>query len=151
MRVQSDEYMMGCWEVMKEGKIIENKLRRWNELPGEKGSAVTSVFSSSTGFRVSLPIWLNCIDLWTLLTLPFLLPMFPTEVFLDSCKIAKGPWGMVVDTCGLRANIGFLFYLFAVSLLQLPWKVVASPVELKVLISLKPFVADLTDKSIGSK
>lgn len=56
-----------------------------------------------------------------------------------------------MDTCGLRANIGFLFYLFAVSLLQLPWKVVASPVELKVLISLKPFVADLTDKSIGSK
>lgn len=56
-----------------------------------------------------------------------------------------------MDACGFRANIGFFSNLLAVSLLQLPWKVVASPVELKVLISLKPFVADLTDKSIGSK
>uniref|UniRef100_A0A2P2M5L5 Protein indeterminate-domain 12-like n=1 Tax=Rhizophora mucronata TaxID=61149 RepID=A0A2P2M5L5_RHIMU len=58
---------------------------------------------------------------------------------------------MVMDTCWLGANIGFLSDFFAVSSLQIPRKVVASPVKLKILISLKPFVADLTNKSIGSQ
>jgi len=58
---------------------------------------------------------------------------------------------MVVDTCRLRANIGSLFYFFAVSLLQLPWKVMASSMKLKVLISLETFVTDLTYESVGSQ
>jgi hypothetical protein len=58
---------------------------------------------------------------------------------------------MVVNTRRLRANISFLFNFFAVSLLQLPGKVMAPPMKLKILISLKPFVADLTHKSIGSQ
>ena len=57
---------------------------------------------------------------------------------------------MVVHTARLRANIGLLSHvLFAVSLLQLPWQIVASSVKLEVLVSLKPFVADLTHESVG--
>ena len=48
----------------------------------------------------------------------------------------------------LRANVGSLFDLFAVPLLQLPWQVMTSPMKLKVLISLETLVADLTHKSI---
>lgn len=121
-------------------------------LPGEKGSTVTSILSSSTSFRMSLPIRLNSIDLRAFLTLPFLLPMFSAKVFLDSGEIAKSPGRVVVDASWLGTNIGSLSNnLFVVSLLQLPWEVVASPVKLKILIPLKPFGAYLTHKSICSQ
>lgn len=97
-------------------------------IPGEKGSTVAFIFSSATSFRVSLPIRLNCVDLGAFLTLPLLLTVLPAVVFLDPRKISKCPRRMVMNTRRFRAHIGSLFNLFAVPLLQLPWKVVASPV-----------------------
>jgi hypothetical protein len=58
---------------------------------------------------------------------------------------------MMVNTRRLGANISFLFNFFAVSLLQLPRKVMTPPMKLKILIPLKPLVADLTHKSIGGQ
>jgi len=120
-------------------------------LPGKNGSTVTSIFSSTTGFWVSFPIRLNRIYLWALFTFPLLLSMLSAVVFLDSCKIPEGPRGVVVNAWRFRANVGFLFYLFTVPLLQLPGEVMAPPVKLQVLISLETLVTDLTNKSISGQ
>lgn len=117
-------------------------------LPGEKGSTITSILSSSTGFGVGFPIGLNGVDLGAFLTLPFLLTMFPAVVFLDSGEIAQRPRRVVVETRRLRAHVRPLPILFAAPLLQLPWQIVPPPVKLQVLISLKTLVADLTHKSV---
>jgi len=117
-------------------------------LPWEKSSTVTSVLPSATGLGVSFPIWLNCIPLWALDTFPLLLTMFSAKMLLDSCQVPKSPWWIMVYTIWFRAHIHLLPYLLACSLLQLPWQVVPSSMKLKILISLKPLVADLTQKSI---
>ena len=75
--------------------------------------------------------------------------MLPAKVLLDPCEVTKSPRWVVVDTAGLWAHIGPLPVLFAVPLLQLPWKVMASPVELKVLVPLKSLLAYLTHKPVG--
>jgi hypothetical protein len=56
---------------------------------------------------------------------------------------------MMMDTGLFRADINTFFYFFVSPLLELPWKVVSSPMELKVLISLKPFTAYFTQESVG--
>jgi len=54
-----------------------------------------------------------------------------------------------MDATLLRAYINFLLHLILVRfLLQLPWQVVASFVELKVLFSLKPLVTNFTKEPI---
>ena len=74
-------------------------------LPGEKGSTVTSIFSCTTGFGVSLPIRLNSIDLGALVTLPLLLSMLSAKVLLDPREIPECPGGVMVDARGLGAHI----------------------------------------------
>ena len=98
---------------------------------------------------MSLPIRLNSIDLGTLIALPLLLTVLPAKMFLDPREVAEGSRWVVVDTCRLRAHISPLLHrLFVASLLQLPWQVVPSPVELQVLVSLKTLVADLADEPV---
>lgn len=69
---------------------MQIKRRKLMEVPGEEGSTVTSILSSSTSFRMSFPIRLNSIDLGALVTFPFLLAVFPAVMFLDSGEIAQG-------------------------------------------------------------
>ena len=52
----------------------------------------------------------------------------------------------------LRADVDLLllFYDFAVvPLLELPWQVMASEMQLKVLVSLEALSADLTEEPVG--
>ena len=100
---------------------------------------------------MSLPIGLDCIFLRALFALPLLLAVLPAEVLLYSGQIAESSRRMVVDARRLRADIDFLFHLFASPLPEFPWKIVTSPVKLQILISLKPFVANFTHKSICSQ
>ncbi|KAL4576571.1 hypothetical protein LXL04_012667 [Taraxacum kok-saghyz] len=75
--------------------------------------------------------------------------MFPAKVFLDSGEISKCSRRIMVDASFLRANVDFLLDgFFSVSLLQLPWQIVTSPMKLQVLVSLEAFVADFTYKSL---
>lgn len=119
-----------------------------NALPREDGSTVTSILFSATGLRVSLPIRLNSINLGTFVTFPFFFTMFSAKMFLNSSKVTKCPRGMMMNTCWLRANIGFFLVFFVVPLLQFPWKIMTSPMKLKILVPLKTLVTNLTHKSI---
>lgn len=77
--------------------------------------------------------------------------MFPAEVLLDPGEVPKSPGRVVVNTGLFRAYVDFLFYLIFVSpLLEFPWKIVSSSVELQILVPLETFLADFTDESVGS-
>lgn len=117
-------------------------------LPGEKGSTITSIFSCSACFGMSFPIWLNSIYFRTFFTLPFFLSMFSAKMFLDSSKITKSSRRMVMNASRFRTNVCSFLVFFVVSLFQLPWKIMATSMKLKILIPLKPFVTYLTYKSI---
>lgn len=119
-------------------------------LPREEGSTVTSVLFRTTHLGVSLPIWPNRIALRTLVALPLLLAVLSEEVFLDAGEITQCSWRVMVHACWLRANVHLLPNRFLLCfLLQLPRQVVPSPVELEVLVPLKPFVADLAYESVS--
>ena len=55
----------------------------------------------------------------------------------------------MVDAGGLRTEINSFFHFFRAFLAELPWKIVASPMQLKVLFSLETLVADFADESVG--
>ena len=55
-----------------------------------------------------------------------------------------------MGTGRLRTDVYSLSHVF-VPLLQLPWKVVASSMQLKVLVSLKTLVADFANEPVGSR
>lgn len=74
--------------------------------------------------------------------------MFPAEVFLNSREIAESSRWVMVNAAGLRAKVDFSSNFLAALLLQLPWQIMASAMELKVLLSLKPFVAYFADESV---
>lgn len=56
-----------------------------------------------------------------------------------------------MNASGFRAYINALSRFFASPLSEFPRQVVAPPVELQILVPLKPFVADLTYKSVGGE
>lgn len=116
--------------------------------PSKHSPAVTFILSGSTSLHVRFPIALYCILLRTPFTLPFLLAVFSTKVFLYPCKVTKRSRWVVVHTRRFWTNINSLANLFARSLTKLPWQVMSSSVKLEVLVSLKPFVTDLTYKSV---
>lgn len=98
---------------------------------------------------MSFPVRLNCVFLRTLLTFPLLLTMLSAEMLLDARQISEGPGGVVVDAALFRAYVNlFLDLIFVGSLLQLPWEVMPSSVELQVLVPLETFVADFTDEPV---
>ncbi|CAL1407403.1 unnamed protein product [Linum trigynum] len=98
---------------------------------------------------MSLPVRLNRVLLGTLVALPLLLPVLPTKVLLDPCEIAQGPSRTVMDAARFGADIDPLPDLDTrVPLLELPGEVVASPVELQVLVPLESFVAYFAYESV---
>lgn len=98
---------------------------------------------------MGLPVGLNRITLRTLVALPFLLTVLPTEVFLDARKVSQRPGRIMMHAARLRADINPLPDLFARPLSQLPGQVMASPVELQILVPLESFVADFAHETVG--
>lgn len=116
--------------------------------PGEYSAAVAFVFSSPTSLGMSLPIRLNCILLGAPLALPLLLAMLPAEVLLDPSQVAECSSRVVVYAARLRAHVDPLPDLSAPSLLELPREVVASPVQLQVLVPLEALVTYLAHETV---
>ena len=105
--------------------------------------------SGAAGFEVGFVIRLNSIALVAFLTDPLLvITVLSSEVLLDSNQITQCVAGVMVQAAGLRAHKHPLPHHRRLPLQQLPWHLMASPVHLKVLVSLKPLVADLTNVSI---
>lgn len=118
-------------------------------IPWEEGATVTFVFSCTTCFCVSFPIRLDCIFLGTFFTFPLLLTVLSTEVLFYTSEVSKSSRRIMVDATLLWTDVNFLLdNIFVWSLSKLPWKVVPSSVKLKILISLKTFVAYFTDESV---
>lgn len=98
---------------------------------------------------MSLPIRLNRVPLRAFLALPLLLSMLPTEMLLNPSEIPKCPRRVVVDAARFWAHINLLpYHLLAVPLLQLPWQIVPSPMQLQILVPLETLVADLAHESV---
>lgn len=106
-------------------------MRNETIFPGEQRATVALILTSATSFRVRLPIRLNSIFLRTLFALKLLFAVLAAIVFLDSSEVSKGPRRIMVNTSLDRTYVYFLLYhLFVGPLLQLPWKVVATAMEL---------------------
>lgn len=97
---------------------------------------------------MSLPIRLDGILLRTSVALPLLLPMLPGEVLFYACEITQSSGCIMVRAGDLGADIHLLLSVGAASLLELPWQIMAPPVELEVLVSLEPLMADFTYVSV---
>ncbi|KAL0924056.1 hypothetical protein M5K25_004861 [Dendrobium thyrsiflorum] len=117
-------------------------------LPREESAAVTAVLTRAADLGMGFPIGLYGVLLRALIALPFLLAVLTAEVLLDAGEVTESTGRVMVDARDLGADIDFFPHFLARSLLELPRKVVASPVELKVLVSLEAFVADLADEAI---
>ncbi|KAH0467751.1 hypothetical protein IEQ34_002784 [Dendrobium chrysotoxum] len=118
------------------------------KMGGHESSTIAAILPRSTYLRMRLPIRLNGVLLRTLITLPFLLPMLPAEMLLNTSEVSKRTGGIMVNAGDFRAYVDLLPHLLARSLLQFPWQIMPSSVKLKILISLEAFVADLTDEPI---
>lgn len=139
-------------------KVLENKERKKKSFkkidtiarcePGKNSPTVTFVFPSATSLLMCLPIRLNSIFLRALVTFPFFLSMLSAKMFFDASKVSQCSARVVVNTSRFGADIDPLLNLSRCSLSKLPWKIVASPMQLKVLVSLEPFVTYLTHKTV---
>jgi hypothetical protein len=95
-------------------------------------------------------IGLNSIALGAFLTDPLLvIAMLPPEMLLYPNKITQRVAWIVVQAARLRANENPLLHHRILPLQQLPRHLVPPPMHLKVLVSLKPLVADLAHITIG--
>lgn len=132
------------WSETKQKKLDNQARERKGNEPGENGSAVALILSCAADFRVRLPIGLNRVLLGALIAFPLLLAVLSAEVLFDTSEITECSCWVVVDARRFWTHVNPLSNFCAGSLLELPWQVVASPVQLKVLVSLKSFVADFT-------
>lgn len=93
-------------------------------------------------------IRLDGVFLGAALAFVLLLAVFPAEMLFDSGEITECSRRIVVDACGLRADVDALPHVLAAPLPELPRQVVAASVELQILVALEPFAADLAHESI---
>lgn len=117
-------------------------------LPGKDGTTVTFILPSATSLLVSFPIRLNSIFLRAFITFPFLLTMFTAEVFFNPSQVTKCPSRIMMNTARLRAYINPFPNLSRCPLPQLPRQIMTSSMQLKILVSLKPFVTYLAHEPI---
>lgn len=122
--------------------------KREKSKPRKEGTTITLILPSTTNLNMSLPIRLNSIFLRTFITFPLLFTMFSTKMLLNSSQISQSSRRIMMNTARFRTNINPLPNLFARSLPQLPWQVMASSMKLKILISLKSFVAYFAYESV---
>lgn len=100
---------------------------------------------------MGFPIRLNSVFLRTLIAFPLFLAVLSAKVLFNPSQIAESSRGIVMNTRSLRADINLLLDLITGPLSELPWEIVTSPVKLKILIPLKPFIANLANKSISGQ
>lgn len=116
--------------------------------PREDGATITFVLPSAASLGVSLQIRLHCILFRAFLTFPFLFAVFSEEVLLDASEISQCSAWIMVNTCDFWAYVYSFPCLNVCSLLELPWQVMTSAMELEVLVPLKAFVTYLANEAV---
>lgn len=97
---------------------------------------------------MGFPIGLYRVLLGALIAFPLLLPVLPTEMLLYPREITQSSRRVVVHARRLGTHVDPLLHLLARPLPKLPRKIVTPPMELQILIPLKPFVANFAHESV---
>lgn len=116
--------------------------------PREQSATIAFILSGTANLGVSLPIGLNRVFLRALVAFPLLLAVFSAEVLLNPREIPQRSRRIVVNARWFGTHVHPLSHLLARPLPQLPRKVVTPPMKLKVLVPLKPLVANFTHETV---